>query len=77
MLDSSGQKKCHKMRLDIKLLHRNYKAMKAEKPENNHVHLKLGYSHSLPKILTETSALLPENLLRVKSFGVDFACLCF
>lgn len=28
ILNSSSQKKCHKMKLDIKLLHRNYKAMK-------------------------------------------------
>lgn len=27
MLNSSGQKKCCKMKLDIKLLHRNYKAI--------------------------------------------------
>lgn len=29
MLDSPGQKKCHKIKLDIKSFHRNYKAMKA------------------------------------------------
>lgn len=44
--------------------------------ENSHVHVKLEYSHSLLKIFTETSVLLPEYMLGVKSFGFDFACLC-